>query len=140
MTYKHYSDAERSEAVIRLAVNGYDYKTTAAEMGVSIPTLRRWNKDIPKKGVAELLERAVERLLMKIPPDLGGQQWAVALGILLDKWLIVQGQPTTRSESVTRRVMGLTDAEYYDVLDEAEKLLDEIAGGGAADSGAAESG
>ncbi|GAB4514055.1 MAG: hypothetical protein Kow0047_25800 [Anaerolineae bacterium] len=130
-----YSDAEKAEALIRLALNNYNYQRTSEETGISVMTLRRWNKTVPKKGVAELLERAVERLLMAIPEDLSGRDWALALGILLDKWLLAQGQPTARSESVLRQVRDLSDDQYYAVIAEAERILAEAAGCGVVEGG-----
>ena len=50
-----YSDAFRAEALIRLAVNRYDYEKTAEQMGVPVRTLRRWDKNVPKKGVTNAI-------------------------------------------------------------------------------------
>jgi len=125
-----YSDAEVGEALVRLAVNKYDYALTAEQTRVPEQTLRRWNKSVPKKGVAELLDRAIERLLMVIPNDIGGRDWAIALGILLDKWLLVHGQPNSRAENIITAIEGLTDSERNAVIAEAERILAEAVGQG----------
>jgi len=126
-----YGDLEKAEALIRLAVNHYDYPKTAGELDISIPSLRRWNRTVPKKGIGQLLERAIEQLLMRIPEKFNGQEWAVTVGILMDKWLLAQGQATSRTESIERRIGQMTDDEYYNAIDEAERILAEAAGGGA---------
>lgn len=135
-----YSDIEKAEALIKLALNGYDWEKTATETGICKMTLRRWNKIVPKKGVGELLERALARLLMAIPKELGGQEWSVAVGILMDKWLVMQGQPTNRIETVGRGLRELSDDEYYAVLAEAERILHDAASGRVVDPGGAGSG
>lgn len=109
-----YSDGEKAEALIRLAVNKYDFDLTAEQTGIAARTLRRWDKNVTKKSVGELLDRAIERMLMAIPREWSGHDWAIALGILIDKWLIMQGEPTVRSESIVHG---------YSELDETEKEL-----------------
>lgn len=117
-----YSDVEATEAMIRLAVNKYDYALTAEQLGISEKTLRRWDKNVTKKGVPELLERAIERLLMVIPERMDGNTWAVSLGILIDKWLLVQGQATSRHELM--RVLRIeSEDEFSAVIREAEQIL-----------------
>jgi hypothetical protein len=125
-----YSDAEVTEAMIRLAVNKYDYEKTAEQTGVNERTLRRWDKNATKKGVPELLERAIERLLMVIPSDMKGNDWAVTLGILLDKWLLIQGEPTNRTESLIRGLKEVTPDDRDAIIREAERIIAEAIGGG----------
>lgn len=123
-----YSDAEVTEAMIRLAVNKYDYDKTAEQVGVSAKTLQRWDKNVSKKGVPELLERAIERLLMVIPEKMDANQWAIALGILIDKWLLLQGQATSRTELM--RVLRIeSEDELSAVIREAERILETSSGG-----------
>jgi len=128
----NYSDAYRTEAMVRLAVNRYDYAKTAEEMGgVTVRTLRNWEKQFPKNTVPELLDRAIERLLMTIPTSWKGQEWAVALGILFDKWLLVQGEPTQRSESIVHGYNSLTDEERELVTARAREIITEFSDDGA---------
>ncbi|MFH1605529.1 MAG: hypothetical protein ABIH03_16665 [Pseudomonadota bacterium] len=123
-----YSDVERAEAIVRLAVNQYDFEKTAEQTGVSIRSLRGWAKNSPKKGIPELLERAIERMLMVIPKNMTGNEWAIALGILMDKWLLMRGQATVRTESVSRQISELNNDDYAEVIAEAERILAETAG------------
>lgn len=126
-----YSDAEVAEALIRLAANKYDYQKTADDLSLNIRTLRTWEKRFPKKGVADLLERAIERLLMAIPTDMKGNDWAIALGILMDKWLLVQGKATQRTETIDKTIGEMKDDEYERVLEEAETIIREAQSGSA---------
>lgn len=118
MAYKQYSEAEQTESIIRLATNRYDYKTTSEQLGISIPTLRRWNKVVPKKTVPELLDRAISRMLMVIPDKWDGNSWAIALGILMDKWLLLQGKATSRVANLVEGLEKLDDAELDQLVSE----------------------
>ena len=109
MGYKNYSDHEKAEAIIRLAVNKYDYKKTAEQSNISERTLRRWDKVAIKKGVPDLLERAIQRL-----------------GILMDKWLLLQGEPTERTENLLKTFGALTDDERQAVIHEAQEIIGNI--------------
>lgn len=129
-----YSDAERTEALVKLAVNRYNYKLTAEQTGVTVRTLRNWENNYPKKTVPLLLNRAIERLLMVIPEKWDGNEWAIALGILMDKWLLLQGEPTSRAESVFKTIEEMSDSERDAVITEAERILAEATSSGASDS------
>ena len=118
-----YSDAFRTEAIIRLAVNKYDYDKTSEQMGVTVRTLRLWEKNYPKKGVPELLERAIERLLMVIPSDINARDWSTAVGILFDKWALLQGMPTERTENIINSIGELPHDERRAVIEEAERII-----------------
>lgn len=118
-----YSDGEKAEAMIRLAFNKYNFDKTATETGITAKTLRRWDKKVPKKSVGDLLDRAVRHMLANIPTAITGQDWAIAMGILMDKWLLLQGEPTARTESIHRQVSELSDDEYDDLLEEASGIL-----------------
>lgn len=125
-----YSDAEIAEALVKLAVNKYAFQITADEVGVPVQTLRRWNKKVPKKGVGDLLERAIQRLLMVIPDNMSGRDWAITLGILLDKWLLLQGEPTERTENLYNVFGALTDDERQAVIAEAQETIGRFSAGG----------
>lgn len=126
-----YSDIEKAEALIMLAVDRYNFQKTADRFNVPVQTLRRWNKNVPKKGVRELLERAIQRLLMVIPENMTGQDWSVSLGILMDKWLLVQGMPTQRTENIETQINELKEDEYERVIAEAEAIIREAQGSAA---------
>lgn len=116
-----YSDAQVTEALIKLAINKYDYDKTAEDTGISARTLKRWDNNATKKGIPQLLERAIERMLMNIPADWKGNDWAIALGILMDKWLLVQGKATSRTESsVMTMLQNIPDSELNELIREFE--------------------
>ena len=121
MAYKKYSDNQITESVIRLAVNKYDYELTSEQLGIPSRTLRRWDKDVTKKGVPELLERAIERMLTAIPANWSGHDWAIALGILMDKWLLLQGEPTTRTENIFTALQEIPEDELDALIREFEE-------------------
>lgn len=123
MGYKSYSDGERAEALIKLWASKYDYDSTSIETGISVKTLRRWDKDAPKKDIPDLLTRAIQRMLMVIPTEMSGNTWATALGIMLDKWLLMRGEPTSRTETIEHKLDRLNDAEYSSVIEEAEAII-----------------
>ena len=127
-----YDDIEKSEALIKLAINKGDYDKTAIDTGVSSKTIKRWAKMSPKKGVAELLERAIERLLMNIPADMKARDWAISLGILMDKWLLAQGMATSRTENLFQSLTEMPDEE----LNELVKQFTDAAGTSNVKSGA----
>lgn len=134
-----YSENFKGEAMIKLAVNKYNYAMTASDLGIPEMTLRRWDKNVRNvtKNIPELLERAIQRMLMVIPADMSAHDWSIAVGILFDKWLLVQGKATSRTETVARRFGNLNEDELDDVLAEADRILEEVAGG-SADQGAGE--
>ena len=117
-----YNDGEMAEALIMLWSSKYDYDRVSEETGISTRTLRRWDKNAPK-SIPDLLERAIMRLLMAIPKDMHGSQWSTAVGILFDKWLLIQGEPTSRTETIERRLDDLGEDEYSDVIKEAEAII-----------------
>jgi len=115
-----YSDAEANEALIKLAINKYDYNKTEQDTGITARTLRNWEKNFPKKGIPELLERTIERMLMVIPEKWNGQDWAIALGILIDKWQLIRGEPTSRAETIWKVLEAMPDDELDQLLTEFE--------------------
>ena len=125
-----YSELEITEALILLAIKKYDFRATAEELGMSVKSLRNWNKNYPKKTVPELLERAIERMLMHIPKDMAAKDWAISLGILMDKWLLGQGMATSRSENILGFLANMPEEEREKIVVEAERILAERASGG----------
>ena len=83
---------------------------------MSSRSIRSWEKKFTKNAIPELLDRAIERMLMRIPDNWTAKDWAVALGILLDKYQLLRGEPTQRSETLLRYLESLPDEE----LDELE--------------------
>lgn len=125
-----YSKEFRTEAMVRLAINKYDYEQTAEQIDVAPNTLRNWEKQYPKIAVPELLDRAIERLLATVPMDMAGDEWGIAIGILLDKWLLLQGEATHRSENIVHGYNDLTEEERETVVDNARRIIENSVGYG----------
>lgn len=142
-----YDKEFKARALIRLAENKNDFEKTAAEMGCSPRSLRHWakgNRLEPKSAkvqmsakksagvaksdlsVADYLEQAVIHMLKNPPEKMAGDDWAVAVGILMDKWLLVKGQPTERTETISRLLDGLPENERDYIYREAQELIKEI--------------
>ena len=121
-----YSDAQRAAALVLLAKNKNNYAKTAKESGVSVRTLKTWNTTAPKKDVFELLTEAIARLFQLMPEKWEGRDWGIALGIMLDKWLLAQGEPTSRTESIVHGFRGLDEGERSAVVERARELIGEL--------------
>jgi hypothetical protein len=132
-----HTDEEIAEALVHLAVNHYRFDKASEETGVPETTLRRWAKQTPKRGVADLLDRAVARMLMCIPKNWEGKDWGITVGILLDKWLLAQGRPTVRTESIVSGLDALSEKERQEVIENARRILEGLSrpSGGSGDSG-----
>lgn len=137
-----YSNAVKAEALVRLAATGNDYDGVAKEMGIGRRTLVRWSMASVKNGaemaskkgaisVIDLVAAALEKVLAAVPDDLPGVAWATTVGILVDKWLVLQGlnQPAAEWQAFAMRVRGLGDEQYWRVLREAERLFGDIVAG-----------
>ena len=128
---KGYPAEKRAKTLTTLAVTKNDAKRTAEIEGIGVRTVYRWQAQGPDylkdKQVSELLEGVVKGLLGNAPDpaEANMKDWGIALGILLDKWMILGGNPTKRVENVTieGRVLNLTDDQYRYALEEAEKIL-----------------
>ena len=129
-----YSDAERTAALLALAANGNDVKTTAKQVKVDPRTLYKWQQQrAAKKHIPEMIETAIGVLLERIP-KLSGRDWGITLGILIDKWLLMQGAPTSRAENIVKGLNDLPAGQRSAVLNAAERIL-----AGAVSSGVAAS-
>lgn len=104
-----YSDSDKAAALAALDANGGDVSHTARQLGVPRKTLSEWargrgvSEDVPgmragKRGeLTERLESVAHAILDALPGSLAGAQphhLATALGIVLDKRQLLQGQPT----------------------------------------------
>jgi len=133
---RQYSDTQVTEALITLALCKYDYELASKKTGISTKQLRRWNESRRPRTVPELLEWAIAQVLMRVPENWDGRDWAVAVGILLDKWLLLKGQATERSEMLVREVTLMTEAERMELFAEANRILERAARGSVSDSAA----
>lgn len=120
-----HSREEKELAVFRLLINKYDYAKTAEQTGISMASLRRWQKELPKLTTPEVLERTINSILANVPEKWTGRDWAIAIGILMDKYLLLKGQPTSRVESIMSALENMPPEE----LSELEKQFVDAATG-----------
>jgi hypothetical protein len=95
-----YSDEDKGMALTLLGINRYDFEKTSVQTGIPIHTLSNWNSDVfnQPKSIPAMLDVAINKLINNIPDKWNGNAWAVALGILMDKWLLLRGEATKREE------------------------------------------
>mgnify|MGYP001082244981 CR=1 FL=1 len=126
-----YSDEKKAQVLIALATNKNDYTKTAEQTGVSRRTILRWSKEAPKKSdvensqmsVADLLEAALKRILADVPENWrNGQDWATAIGILIDKLQLMSEKPTSRTETVFKALSHVTDSELDELADQFQAM------------------
>jgi len=136
MGRKGYSADEISLALVKLAVNGGDLDKTAAETGISRMTLYRWKKNqAPSEmadSIGEKVELVIKHLLDHPPEKMSGRDWAIALGILMDKYLIMQGSATSRTENINineNNEQTQDDREFFDELSKANSAIDRLSDG-----------
>jgi hypothetical protein len=119
-----YAESEQAEALLKLALNKYDFDLTSEELGISKRTLRRWDKIAPKKRVRWHLERALIHILAHVPDPMPGKDWALAVGILTDKIMLFEGMPTERIENIINKLADTEGNEFDGILEEAERILE----------------
>jgi hypothetical protein len=132
-----YSEKFKARALIKLAENRNDYDITAGELGCSSASLRLWSsgnnlkKSKQKKEnfkndgftVADYLEQAVIHMLSNPPQEMKGSAWATTVGVLMDKWLILQDKPTSRTETLTRMLESMPDEQRSELIKDAERVV-----------------
>ena len=128
---KYHSEYEQAAGLILLATNQNDYEATASQLGVSVDTLLYWQKKSSdkKEALPILLEQAIKRMLEMMPDKWTGNSWAIAFGIMMDKWLLVNGQPTARTENILTDIDSMSEKEKDAVLTEASRIIQEAVSG-----------
>lgn len=105
MQRRVYSDEERATALAALDGNGGNRQRTARQLGIPRKTLATWAsgpihpavadlRHQKKRELADALEQVAYRLLDAVPGKLEGAsllELAIALGILVDKMLLLRG-------------------------------------------------
>ena len=129
-TKRSYSEEEKAEALALLNVNGGNVNSTAKQLHMPVPTLRKWangkhinnavlqKEQQKKQSLAELFEE-VARAYIARALDLGaiddtrGKDAVIAAATALDKLQLLIGAPTARSQIQVIDMPDLPD----DVLD-----------------------
>ena len=99
---KYHDDFTKAAAMIFLGTVGNNYELTAQQFGVTPETIHNWEKVslAKKEALPELIESTLRKLIEMMPKEWTGNTWAIAFGILMDKWLLVHNMPTERKESL----------------------------------------
>ena len=124
-----YTEEQRRIALARLAVNDGDYDKTAEETGVTARSLRRWAGVEEKPSIPELLEIVLADLLTTGPSEsIHPKTWADTVSVLIDKWLVINEQPTSRIETLFQTMETLADDDLDRVLFRLEALETSLSG------------
>lgn len=121
--YTTYTDAQRSAAMIQLALNKFDYEKTEHELGIDRKVLQRWEKELPKRMIPQMLEEAIAKLFERMPAKFTEKAWGITLGILMDKYLLINNQPNARLETTINTVINASEEEKAAIIEEAERIL-----------------
>ena len=124
-----YSDREKETALILLAHYENDYERTSEETGIAVRTLSRWvsarkaHKKQADDTIEGLLEELIYKVLRNFPDAVNAKDAGVVLGILIDKWLLLRGQPTERVATILEGFTNLEQDEKDAVIREAQEII-----------------
>lgn len=126
MAYRKIKKSDVQTTLQLLEENDRDFTKTAEATGIHERTIRRWDQErqIEALGqdIPEMLEQVIKNMLSNPPDFNNGQGWGIAVGILIDKLLLVKGKATSRHETVSK-IQNMTDEEYFKAMEDAEQLL-----------------
>lgn len=136
-----YSPTFKATAVAKLYAEGYPEKpgalrAMAKELGVTHPTLSRWASGGKSAPDAELIKQSVfamqttiERELENILTSMEGvrakadyKTLAIAFGILVDKYQLIRGAPTSRSVRMTEDLADRSNEDLEKIIADAEDM------------------
>jgi len=122
----------------------------AKELGVTHPTLSRWargGKSAPSKKVIReavfamqgVIEGELEKILgsmEKVREKADYKTLAVAFGILFDKYQLIRGAPTSRTERMLADLSDKSNEDLERIIAQAEKMAAEAFDDSDSDDGA----
>lgn len=84
-----------------------------------------WFRNNDDMTVPEILEAAIRWTLDHAPKDFDPRQWAITMGILMDKWLLINNKPTQRLEQILSGVLpeGFSASDIDSIIREAQSIL-----------------
>jgi len=130
MPYKEVTKETKRKALELLIETKNNYEYVEKQTGVSIRTLKRWNtkrsntlfKTANEGQISELLTARIKTMI-EDEPDTNKSGWAMAIGIFIDKMLLLEGKPTSRRESLNKVVDEASDQEMDEMIAEAEAII-----------------
>jgi hypothetical protein len=134
-----YGDGQKAEVLAILASNGGRLRQTARQTGVAESTLRLWASDgrvtscAQKKSedLADRMEALTHAIVDMMPEKLQAanlRDLAVTLGIIVDKMLLLRGQPTERIHTSGDSDEATCAARVMELLEKARTRTAAIAG------------
>lgn len=123
-----YADAYKSAVITLLIKNRLNFRKTSDQTGLDISTLKVWMNEERENGfnIREELENTAYLLLSEVPEMKNGRDWATALGIVLDKLIILYGLKNKTENNTTNNifnVLGLEGSDMLNLLDKHKSKL-----------------
>jgi len=127
---RKYSPDEKAQTLAVLEANRGNVKHTGLNLDIPRSTVSLWKhseqppeiielKEQKKAELADSLLELAAKIVHAIPAKLGDapvDKLATALGITIDKWLLITGQATSRNEHNVRQLPPLPDDRLDDIL------------------------
>lgn len=142
MSRRRYTDEFRANAVLMLEAAGYPgtlgaLARVSRHLEVPHQTLRRWFHKMQNPAPSDLVHEKRFDLLAAIKREIasafsemdaareeaGYKDLTTAAAILIDKLQLLSGEPTARTETITRWLDELPQDEYDAVIAEAERII-----------------
>jgi len=143
-----YTDEFRANAVLMLEAAGYPdsdgaLARTSRHLQVPHSTLRRWYWKTQNPPPSEMVQKKKIDLRAAIREEIEGildymgyaredadyRALGTVFGIMVDKLQLLSGEPTARTETITRWLDELPQDEYDAVIAEAERIIGDGRGG-----------
>ena len=131
MPYKEVTKETKRKALELLIETKNSYEFVEKQTGVSIRTLKRWNQkrsnalfkmNDDSVEITTLLKSRIKSMI-EDEPDTNKSGWAMAIGIFVDKMLLLEGKPTSRRENLSKVVDEASDQEMDEMIAEAEAII-----------------
>lgn len=129
--YKEVTKDTKRKALELLIETKNNYDFVSSQTGVSIRTLKRWNEkrsnllfkaNNDASDITELLKTRI-KVMIEDEPETNKSGWAMAIGIFVDKMLLLEGKPTSRHQNISSTVDNASDDELDDMIAEAEAIV-----------------
>jgi hypothetical protein len=120
-----WSEEVKTKTIELVALRGGDTKSVSEETGVPEPTIKRWMMKPADRTIPELLEAAIRQMFENMPDAFSAKEWSIALGILMDKYLLMTGAATSRTETITRTLDMIPEKHRDAVIARAREILAE---------------
>ena len=122
---RSFTNEEKQEALFLLSMMKYDYGKASDILEVPVSLLQEWVRTIDlRRPILLHLETTLEAMLRSVPENWAGADWAKALELLLDKYIVMVGGPTSITEVRSTESSTLNEKELDDILETARMILE----------------